>query len=315
MIKSIIVTPYNPEWPRMFEAEATNIKQALGKNCLAVHHVGSTAVPELSAKPKIDIIAVVKDPTTINTALEKLGYEYRGEFNIPMHYGFNKRGKTDVNLHVYEEGNPEIELNLLFRNYLRNHPEIRDEYTRLKEDLLKNSASHEKANSMFTGYNLGKDAFIRKVLQAAHFSKVRILRCTHYAEWDVAKKLREQYFFGPIGIADPYTWTFDHKDHLHVILYHGVEMIGYAHIQLWPNYRSALRILVIDQPYQQHGLGSKFLHLCERWLKKLGIRSLHDEARPSSVAFYRKNGYVEMPFDEPSGEPPSAQDVAMGKIL
>lgn len=92
-------------------------------------------------------------------------------------------------------------------------------------------------------------------------------------------------------------------------------MIGYAHIQLWPNYRAALKIFVIDESYRQHGLGSQFLQLCEQWLKKQGIQSLHDEARPDAVKFYRKNGYVEMPFEDPTGEPPSLQDVAMGKKL
>ena len=62
MIKHVIVTPYNPDWPAMFEAEAAKIREALGDNCLAIHHIGSTSVPGLAAKPKIDIIAVVDDP-------------------------------------------------------------------------------------------------------------------------------------------------------------------------------------------------------------------------------------------------------------
>lgn len=315
MKRNIIVTSYNPDWPKWYEVEAANIRQALGDNCIAIHHVGSTAVPGLAAKPKIDIIAVIKDPTGMIESLEKIGIQYRGEFNIPMHYGFSKRGKVEVNLHVYEEGNPEIELNLLFRDYLRAHPELREEYARLKENLLKDSASFEKKNSMFTGYNLGKDAFIRKVLKAANFKHVRMVRCTHYDEWEMAKKLRDKYFFNPLGISDPYTWTFDHEEHVHFILYQGVEIVGYAHIQLWPEHRAALRIIVIDKPYRQHGLGSQFLQLCEKWLKRQGILSLHDEARPDVVDYYRKNGYVEMPFNDPTGEPPSLQDVAMGKML
>ena len=106
---------------------------------------------------------------------------------------------------------------------------------------------------MFTGYNLGKDAFIRKVLKAANFNRLRFMHCTHHAEWDMAKKLRQQYFFDPIGISDPYTWTFDHKDHVHFILYQGVEIIGYAHIQFWPGQRAALRIIVIDEDYRGEG--------------------------------------------------------------
>lgn len=312
MIKNIVVTPYNPEWPALFEAEALKIRKALGDNCIAVHHVGSTSVPGLSAKPVIDMIVVLKNPEEAIRPLESLGFVYKGEFNIPMRFYFNRVG---VNLHVYEEGHPEIELNLLFRDYLRNHPEVRDEYARLKETLLKDSASFEKKNSIFTGYTLGKDAFIRKVLKAANFKRIRMLRCTHYAEWEKAKALRDKYFFTPLKITDPYTWTFEHHHHVHFILYEGVEMIGYAHIQLWPDQRAALRIFVIDEPYRRHGFGSQFLKLCEQWLKKQGIRSLHDEARPDSVEFYRRNGYIEMPFEDPSGELPSPYDIAMGKRL
>ena len=315
MSNHIVVVPYNAGWPEIYEAEAVKIQEALGRNCIAIHHIGSTSVPGLAAKPKIDMIVVVNDPANSIEALERIDIQYKGEYNIPLHYGFSKRGHIDINLHVYENGHPEIELNLLFRDYLRDHPEARNEYTRLKENLLNDSSSFEKNNSMFSGYNLGKDAFIRKVLKAANFNRIRMLRCTHYAEWDIAKKLRKKYFFDPLEIIDPYSWTFDHKDHVHLILYQGVEMIGYAHIQFWPDQRAALRIFVVDEPYRHHGFGSQFLQLCERWLKKQGIQSLHDEARPDAVRFYRKNGYTEMPFEDPSGEPPSPQDIAMGKKL
>jgi GNAT superfamily N-acetyltransferase len=76
-----------------------------------------------------------------------------------------------------------------------------------------------------------------------------------------------------------------------------------------------LRIFVIDEAYRDQGYGSQFLQLCEQWLKNHGIYSLHDEARPSAVKFYRINGYIEMPFEDPTGEPPSPHDIAMGKIL
>ncbi|WP_068470572.1 GNAT family N-acetyltransferase [Candidatus Protochlamydia phocaeensis] len=221
----------------------------------------------------------------------------------------------DTNLHVYEEGHPEIELNLTFRDYLRNHPEARNEYASLKENLLKDEASYEKRGSAFTGYNLGKDAFIRKVLKAANFNRIRIMKCTHYAELNFARKLRQKYFFDPLSMADPYTWTFDHQEHAHLILYQGVEMLGYAHIQFWQGQRAALRIFVIDEPYRHQGFGSQFLELCEQWLKRQGIKSIHDEARPDALSLYRKNGYSDMPFDDPSGEPSSPHDIAVGKKL
>lgn len=315
LTKHIAVIPYNPDWPKIFEAESQKIKNALGENCIAVHHIGSTSVPGLSAKPIIDIVGVIRNPEKAIQQLESLGFRLKDEYNIPMRYYFNRSEGIETNLHVYQEGHPEIELNLVFRDYLRDHPEARDEYANLKKNLLKDSASFEKKNSMFTGYNLGKDAFIRKVLKAANFKRIRIMKCTHYAEWEAVKRLRQKYFFDPLSIPDPYTWTFDHKEHAHLVLYQGVEIIGYAHIQFWPDQRAALRIIVIDDDYRQHGLGSQFLQLCEQWLKKKGIKSLHNEARPNVVSFYQKNGYIEMPFEDPSGEPPSPQDIAMGKKL
>lgn len=315
MVKKIIVTPYNPDWPIIFEKEASKIKERLGTHCLSLHHVGSTSVPGLSAKPIIDMIGVVKNPQETIQLLGSLGFKYKGEYNIPMRFYFNRSEGVEINLHVYEEGHPEIELNLLFRDYLRNHPKAREEYASLKDSLLKNETSYEKKDSLSTGYNLGKDAFIRKILKQTNFNCIRMMKCTHYTEWDFAKKLRQKNFFDSLSMADPYTWTFNHKEHAHLILYQGVEMIGYAHIQFWPNKRAALRIFVIDKPYRRHGFGGQFLHLCERWLKQQGIQSLHDEARPNVINFYFKNGYTEMPFEDPSGEPPSSQDIAMGKKL
>ena len=122
--RKIKVVAYDPHWPKQFEFEATKIKEVLGGNCVSIYHVGSTAVPGLPAKPKIDIIAVVQRPVDAIKSLETIGYDYRGEFNIPMHYGFSKREQISVNLHVYQQGNPEVELNLTFRDYLRKYPKI-----------------------------------------------------------------------------------------------------------------------------------------------------------------------------------------------
>lgn len=313
--KKIEVKSYDPVWPKTFEQEAAKIKDALGGNCIAIHHIGSTSVPGLLAKPVIDMICVVKNQANAVQPLESLGFTYKGEYNIPLRFYFNRSDGVETNLHVYEEGHPEIELNLLFRDYLRTHPEARDEYAKLKESLLQNESSYEKTSSGFTGYNLGKDAFIRKVLMEVGFNRIRIMKCTHHAEWDAAKRLRNKYFFDPLAISDPYTWTFDHPEHVHLALHQGGKIIGYAHIQFWSDQRAALRIMVIDEEYRQNGLGSHFLQLCEQWLKRQGVKSVHDEARSSAVNFYLKNGYIEMPFDDPSGEPPSPTDTSMGKIL
>lgn len=316
MTKKIEVVPYDSEWPRLFEIEATQIEAALADNCLAVHHVGSTSVPGLCAKPKIDIILVVKNMGLIKDSLEKVGYEYRGEFNIPLHFGFRKRPPlSNINLHVYEEGNPEIELNLLFRDYLRSHPEALDEYATLKVNLVQQDVSHQRIQGPFSGYNLGKDAFIKRVLDQAGFAGVCMRLSTHYDEWEAVRHFRKKYFFDKVPMADPFTWTFEHPDHRHLVLYQGTKIIGYAHIQLWPEQRAALWIIVIDESLRSQGFGAQFLSLCERWLKLNGFRILQAQASPAAYPFYIKHGYVETPFNAPDGYEGDPQDIDVGKNL
>ncbi len=316
MISRIEIVPYDFKWPTLFAEEAEKIKQTLNEACVAVHHVGSTAVPRLCAKPKIDIITVVKERALSVPPLEKIDYEYRGEFNIPYHLGFRKRPPlTNINLHVFAEGNPEIELNLLFRDYLRNHPEALEEYAALKLKLVRQDSSHEIIQGPFKGYSLGKDVFIKKTLDQAGFKGQCMRFCTHHDEWETARHFRNKYFFDKIPMTDPYTWTFDHKDHVHFIFYQGTKIVGYAHIQLWPKQRAALRIIVIDESFRNEGLGGHFLTLCERWLKEKGYKSLQTQSSPEPYKFYRKQDYTEMPFNDPDGYEGDPQDIEMGKVL
>jgi GNAT superfamily N-acetyltransferase len=216
---------------------------------------------------------------------------------------------------VYEEGNPEIEVNLLFRDYLRNHPESRDEYAALKLELVQQDSSHQIIQGPFKGYNLGKDAFIKKVLDKAGFNGLCMRLCTHYDEWEAVRNFRQKYFFDKVPVADPYTWTFDHKDHLHLVLYQGTKIVGYAHIQLWSDQRAALRIIVIDEQLRGQGLGSHFLQLCERWIKEKDFKALQTQASPDAYPFYCKYGYKEMPFNDPDGYEGDPRDIELGKIL
>jgi len=316
MSRKIEVVPYDSQWPKVFEKESAHIKQAFGDNCVEIYHIGSTAVPGLCAKPKIDMIAVVKERVFSRKALEALGYQYKGEFNIPFRLGFSKRSDTlNVNLHVFEQGNPEIELNLLFRDSLRTHADVRDAYAALKLKLVSQKALHEKKDAIFSGYNLGKDAFIKKVLDQAGFKGVCMRLCTHYEEWEASRHFRQKYFFDKVPVIDPYTWTFDRKDHVHFVLYEGTRIVGYAHIHLWADQRAALRIIVIEESLRNKGRGGKFLSLCERWLQQQGVTVLQTRASPDAYPFYCKHGYTKMPFNDPDGYEGDPQDIEMGKIL
>lgn len=239
----VTVVPYDPKWPETYHHEAERLKAALDENCFEVHHVGSTSVPGLPAKPKIDIIAVVASPSIAIEQLAPLGYEYRGEYNIPSHYGFSKRVEGRFNLHVYEKDHPEIELNLTFRNYLRDHLEARDAYAELKTTLLKNPLSHQKKDSAFTGYTLGKNAFITQILNKAHFKRLRMTICTHEEEWEYLKN------------------QIDPSDAMYLILYAGTQMIGYAAVD-----KEKKKLLFIEVT-REKGLFKSWI---ENWLTKVG---------------------------------------------
>ena len=314
-LKSIDVVPYDKAWPEDFQRETALVWHALGSNCIAIHHIGSTSVPGLMAKPKIDIIVVVHNAAQTIDKLSLLGFRYKGEYNIPLHYGFSKRETPDVNLHVYEEGHGEIELNLMFRDYLRTNPKACADYTALKLALLSDQSSFEKNKSPFTNYTLRKGVFIRGILKKTGFKQVRMLKCNDDTEWAAAKHFRAYYFFNPRGIEDPYTWTFNHKDHTHLILYEGTEIVGYGHIQLWPDERVALRMMVIDEAKRNGHLGTEFLALCEKWLKRHGYKSLHAESTQAALGFYKKNGYIDTAFNDPDGYESNPGDKAVGKIL
>lgn len=129
------------------------------------------------------------------------------------------------------------------------------------------------------------------------------------------KNFRNKYFFQPNNREDPYTWTFDHKDHKHFILYKGVEIVGYAHVQLWPEHRAAIRIIVIDETKRNQGLGKEFMFLIEKWLKLQGHKSVLTESSPAALGFYKRLNYVPMAFNDPDGYEGSPEDIAMGKML
>lgn len=315
MKKSIQVIPYDPDWPNIFKAEAALIAQALGDNCIAVHHVGSTSVPGLAAKPKIDMIGVVRCGNLSIDQLEKAGFVHKGEWNIPFKFGFTKRGEHSINLHVFEQGHPEIECNLLFRDHLRSTPQSVEAYALLKEKLIAQEANHEKNNSMFVGYTLGKHDFIQNILKKCGFHRCRFLLCTHHSEWAAAKHFRNTYFFGPEGIEDPYSWTFAHKEHAHLVMYQGTEIVAYAHLQFWPDQRAAVRMIAVDKDKRNQHFGSQFLAFIEKWLHRLSVKSIHAESRQNSLRFYLKNGYTEMPFDDPEHHDSDPNDVSVGKYL
>jgi GrpB-like predicted nucleotidyltransferase (UPF0157 family) len=129
---------YNPEWPRQFAREAERIRTVLGDRALRIEHVGSTSVPGLIAKPKIDILLVVADSADEQfyaPALSAAGYVLRVREPDWHQHRLFKGPEIDLNLHVFSAGSIEIERLLLLRDRLRNDPEERQRYAEAKRLL------------------------------------------------------------------------------------------------------------------------------------------------------------------------------------
>ena len=160
------VVPYNPQGPALYEQEAQAIGQILGENLTAIHHIGSTSVPGLAAKPIIDIMPVVRDLAQVDACsaqFEALGYEVMGEFGIPGRRYFRKGGDERTHqIHIFQQDNrADIDRHLAVRDYLRCHPADAKAYGELKARL---AAEHPYD---IEAYCDGKDAFVQELEQKA----------------------------------------------------------------------------------------------------------------------------------------------------
>ena len=265
--KIVEVVPYDPLWPQLFQKEAAIIQEALQDASLELHHIGSTSVPGLAAKPIIDIIATVKNPKKTIALLKAHGYTYHGAYNLPFRYFFRKYGPVNIHLHIYPEGHrSEVELNLAFRNYLRTNPEAVVAYAHLKHTLLTAPQPLQKNRSLFNKYTLGKDSFIRDILSKTGFDRIRITCCTHEYEWQATEKFRKMYQLA----LDDFMDTYASPEHIHVALYQGVMVVGYLHAELLFEEKILFHIHTFALEETHENLREQFLKLCTTWLKQKG---------------------------------------------
>lgn len=155
-ITSVRVVPWDPRWPEQFEAEREELLPLFGDAAAAIHHVGSTSVPGLAAKPVLDVL--VETPRlrlvdAITPSLEARGYEARGEYGIPGRRYFSRAPGVGlkVHLHVFVVGHPYAASHLLFRDFLRSHPSDAAQYgelkTRLASEHSDDPASYQRAKA------------------------------------------------------------------------------------------------------------------------------------------------------------------------
>jgi GrpB-like predicted nucleotidyltransferase (UPF0157 family) len=140
-LRKVEVCSFNEKWDMMFKEEAERLKAIFGNTILEIHHIGSTSVPGLKAKPIIDIMPIVSDIYLVdsyNNEMIEIGYNPKGENGIPGRRYFQKGGDNrSHHIHVFQSGSDEIKRHLAFRDYLCNHRIMKEKYGDLKEQLAK----------------------------------------------------------------------------------------------------------------------------------------------------------------------------------
>ena len=150
---------YDPSWAQIFETERLLIAPIFDGRAVGIEHIGSTSVPDLCAKPIVDVLVGLRELALSDDeikAMEELGYEYLGEFGLPGRLYFRKGDPRTHHVHVVEHGGEHWERHLAFRDALRANPEERQRYDALKRQLAAEGHPWE-------AYSELKTPFIREV--------------------------------------------------------------------------------------------------------------------------------------------------------
>jgi GrpB-like predicted nucleotidyltransferase (UPF0157 family) len=159
---------HDPSWAELFEAEKGRISAIFDGRAVAIEHVGSTSVPDLCAKPIVDVLVGLRELELSDADVESmrsLGYEYLGEYGLPGRLFFRKEPRTH-HVHVVAHGGEHWERQLMFRDALRSDTEERERYDEFKRRL----AAEGHPRDVYTEL---KTPFIREVEARARERGVR----------------------------------------------------------------------------------------------------------------------------------------------
>jgi len=167
----IAIVEYNADWPILFEQEACRLRSVLGSSALQIEHVGSTSVPGLAAKPVIDIQVSVASLVPYGryvATMAALGYRHVALDDFDLVYPFFHKPvewPSTHHVHLCESGGDQEWKHLAFRDYLRGHAQVAQEYAALKRGLAR---MHDGGTThSMEAYSLAKSEFVAGVLRAA----------------------------------------------------------------------------------------------------------------------------------------------------
>lgn len=149
---------HDPRWAGLYEQERDRLSGVFDGRVVAIEHIGSTSVPDLCAKPIVDVLVGLEELELTDdqiAAMERLGYDYLGEHGLPGRLFFRKDPRT-LHVHVVQYGGEHWERQIVFRDTLRSDPEERRRYDEFKRRLAAEGHPRE-------AYTELKTPFIREV--------------------------------------------------------------------------------------------------------------------------------------------------------
>lgn len=162
--EKITLVSYDFLWLKLYSSEAMRIRAKLGSQIIELEHIGSTAIPNIIAKPIIDIMIGVENLSKaehVVLSLCELGYEYLGAAGVPGRLYFRLRNEQSFNVALCQYLGEIWINNLLFRDYLRKHTDIANDYSLIKLKAVESGAT------TLLDYSNFKSAFINKIMNKA----------------------------------------------------------------------------------------------------------------------------------------------------
>jgi GrpB-like predicted nucleotidyltransferase (UPF0157 family) len=158
-------------WKEKFQSEKDKIQKIFSDKAIGIEHIGSTSIDGLSSKPIIDIAVLIEKREYADNFIEglnKIEYWYDKPNSSGERHFFRKGNPTEFHLSIaYSDKGNFWERQIIFRDYLRNHSDVRDGYAKLKENLLRNDQTGK------AGYVVGKTEFVQKILNLAKEKRVK----------------------------------------------------------------------------------------------------------------------------------------------
>jgi GrpB-like predicted nucleotidyltransferase (UPF0157 family)/GNAT superfamily N-acetyltransferase len=294
--REIVIAEYDEAWPERFDAERERIAEALGAVALRIEHVGSTAVPGLAAKPIIDVLVTVSDvgdEPSYGPALERARYELR--VREPEHRMFRTPAR-DVHVHVWRDGDPEVDRTVAFRDRLRESPDDRLEYERLKRSLA------EREWTDMNHYANAKGSLVEEILSRAKRSHIRRARSSDAPA--VAVLLGELGYPTETDDAAAQLGRLLGRDDTGVIVYvddgEPVGLISYHVFDLIYRTRPQCRItaLAVRADRRRQGVARALLEAVEAIARGRACFRIELTTRPDrddALRFYEACGFAERP--------------------